>query len=317
MTKKRRHHYVWRYYLKPWASNDKIWCLMDSALFCSNLMGVAQRRDFYKLNELTLEDIRFLDAFINKFESDFLREINKGWVSSFNMLFEFQRYLDSNGIYEDQVRAHLDELKHNLEENLHTTIEESGKPYLEDILQENVSFFRTEKGCINFIYYLSVQYMRTERQKQKTIDALNMVPNSFGVKFERIWNVMTHIIATNVGWNLYALRENYQIVLLKNSSQLEFITSDQPVINTYAFGLKVEAPEKFDMYYPVSPSLAVYLTDRPEWKNLERVELGESDVDRFNIMIVEQANKQLFASKKDSLLRYADETLFNSFPNCS
>lgn len=302
MTKKRRHHYVWRYYLKPWACNDKIWCRMGGAPFCSNLMGVAQRRDFYKLKELTPEDIRFLDAFINKFESDFLREINKGWISSFNMLFEFQRYLDSNEIYEEQVRTHLDELKHNLEENLHAGIEESGKPYLEEILQESVSFFRREKGCLDFIYFLCVQYCRTERQKQKTLDVLQ---DSFGVKFERIWNVMTHIIATNVGWNLYALRNNYQMVLLKNRSSLEYITSDQPVINTYAFGLKVEAPEGFDLYYPVSPNLAVYLTDRSEWKNLERVELGESDVDRFNIMMIEKTNKQLFASKKDSLLRYA------------
>jgi len=305
MTKKRRHHYVSRYYLRPWAYNDKIWCRMGGVPFCSNLMGVAQRRDFYKLKELTLEDIRFLDAFINKIESDFLMEINKGWVYSFNMLFEFQKYLDSNEIHEEQVRAHLDELKHNLEENLHTAIEESGKPYLEDILQENISFFRTEKGCMDFIYYLSVQYVRTERQKQKTIAALNMVPNSFGVKFERIWNVITHIIATNVGWNLYALRENYQMILLKNNSSLEYITSDQPVINTYSSGLKDEAPEWIDMYYPVSPNLAVYLTDRPEWKNLERVELAESDVDRFNIMIVEKMNKQLFASQKVSLLRYA------------
>jgi len=277
---------------------------MDGAPFYSNLIGVAQRRDFYKLKELTPEDIRWLHAFINKFESDFLEEVYKGWISSFNLLFDFQRYLDLKKVNDEQIRAHLDKLKHNLEEDFHTAIEESGKPYLEEILRENVSFFKTEKGCIKFIYFLCVQYMRTERHKQKTIDALNLVPNPFGVNFKRVWNVMTHIIATNVGWNLYGLREKYQMVLLNNRSPLEYITSDQPVINTYAFGLKVEAPEEFDLYYPVSPSLAVYLTDRLEWKNLERVELGESDVDRFNIMIVEQMNKQLFASKRDSLLRY-------------
>ncbi len=66
LNKKRRHHYVWKQYLRSWAIDEKIFCLRDKKIINPNLVGIAQQRDFYKLNELKVDDIEFIMGFINK-----------------------------------------------------------------------------------------------------------------------------------------------------------------------------------------------------------------------------------------------------------
>jgi len=58
--KKRRHHYVWQHYLKPWLVSEKIYCLRDNSIFPTNTVNIGQQRDFYKLKELLSEDIDFI-----------------------------------------------------------------------------------------------------------------------------------------------------------------------------------------------------------------------------------------------------------------
>lgn len=86
--KKRRQHYVWRHYLRSWSSNDKIWCHHDGKTFLSNLMGVAQKRDFYKISELTESDILIINkTAIEITKNKMLKEANAGWLNAFQMLF--------------------------------------------------------------------------------------------------------------------------------------------------------------------------------------------------------------------------------------
>ena len=46
--------------------------------------------------------------------------------------------------------------------------------------------------------------------------------------------------------------------MIENNSKEDFITGDQPVINTFSFNApKNESPENLAFYYPISPDLAV------------------------------------------------------------
>jgi len=49
---KKQHHYVWKEYLKPWTSENKIFCQRDNKLFSTSLNNIAQQRFFYKTLKL-------------------------------------------------------------------------------------------------------------------------------------------------------------------------------------------------------------------------------------------------------------------------
>lgn len=86
--KKRRHHYVWRKYLRAWASNDSIWCCREGKIFRSNLMGVGQVRDFYRLKELSFHDIEAIRNLAIEPTKSHLKELNEGWIESFSAVFQ-------------------------------------------------------------------------------------------------------------------------------------------------------------------------------------------------------------------------------------
>ena len=67
---KKRHHYVWRNYLRAWSnSNDLIPSLIkiNNKIAITNLTNVAQKKLFYSLEEFTFEEEYYLKK--NNFKS--------------------------------------------------------------------------------------------------------------------------------------------------------------------------------------------------------------------------------------------------------
>jgi hypothetical protein len=58
---KKKQHYVWKEYLKPWCLNRRIFTYLKSLKkpIFSSLDGVAQERYYYSLAEFTIEEERF------------------------------------------------------------------------------------------------------------------------------------------------------------------------------------------------------------------------------------------------------------------
>lgn len=48
-TKKRRHHYVWQYYLKAWAEDERIFAMRGDRVFGTGTTDVAVVKDFYRV----------------------------------------------------------------------------------------------------------------------------------------------------------------------------------------------------------------------------------------------------------------------------
>jgi hypothetical protein len=67
--KKRKQHYIWRYYLNAWATDEQIFCLRENKIFKTNLMNIGNIRDFYRLKELSNQDIKF--TYIKSLGSEF------------------------------------------------------------------------------------------------------------------------------------------------------------------------------------------------------------------------------------------------------
>lgn len=302
MKKIRHHHYVWRYYLRSWAPNEKIACLMEGKAFESNIMGIGQKRDFYKLKELNSDDFAFIKKLAIDSSPKHFQSLHENLVNQFNLVFQLKELIKLRGIDDDGLNNLFDMVIHNLEENLHTGIESMAKKYIESVLREDIEFYYTDAGCMDFMYFLCVQYMRTEKIRKSVLEAVGSVKT---VNFEKIWNVLSHIFATNMGWVFYAERKSFKIILLKNETTKEFITGDQPVINTYAnIGMSITPPDKVELYYPVSPRIAILISEKEEYKEIHRKLLNESDVVSYNNLIVSNSYSQVYATSISVLKEY-------------
>jgi hypothetical protein len=304
MKKKRHHHYVWRHYLHPWSLNEKIACLREGKLFEPNLMGIGQERDFNKLKELNPDEIAFIKDLAIARSNKHLQELHVNLLKQFTFVFQFRKYIEAMGIKDTEAFEMIEVAIHNIEEDLHTDIENTAIKYLDSILREDIGFYDTDEDCMEFLLFLFVQHQRTEKIKKSVLEAVKHVKT---VEFENVWNVLRHIFATNIAWVLYAERKAFKMVLLKNETSIEFITGDQPVINTYAsIGVSKTPPNELELYYPVSPKLAILISEREELKDTRLKLLNENDVMAYNRMIVKNSHNQIYATSTNILEEYKD-----------
>lgn len=311
--KKRKHHYVWKYYLKQWAHGDKIWCLRDNKIFNTNLVNVAQERDFYKLRDLNSAEIQFANAFIKSLESSpsIFSEINKNWVSLFTVLRKLDRGLAPHEIFSKELHGDIDTMIHNMEEDFHAMIETKLGCYIDKILKEDADFFETGIGYFELCYFLTLQYLRTKKMQQSvsssTANTQEILQSHKDVNIDNIWPILRHVIAVNITVNLIQRRDFFSLTLLKNQSNKEFLAGDQPVINTYATS-KTTVSEKLEYYYPLSPKLAILISEDPQLRNVKEINLDADQVEIYNNQIVRHSLVQIYASTQESLQEYQMES---------
>jgi len=297
--KKKRHHFVWRKYLRSWSNNESIFCRMGERIFPTNLMNIGQEKYFYRLKELKAEEITFLKQFIEQSQRPMLRTLNDGWVSLFDSVFRIRDSVRESGKSNGEIEELLDVAICNFEEEIHSKVETDGEYYLDLLYDRDLSFWESDEELIPFLHYLCLQYFRTQRMAANLQKCLG---DFRGFNIEAMWAVLRHISATNVGWVLFAERNRHFPVLLSNETGPPFITGDQPVINTFAVGLQLEQePDDLEFYYPLSPKLALLVTKDAFYRNRREVTVGESEVNRYNASMFDQSGRQLYASERDVL----------------
>jgi len=299
LQKKKRQHFVWRKYLKAWSENDSIYCLMDGRVFKSGLMGVGQERYFYKLKELTEAEIKFIKALIDQDKRPMIRKLNHGWIDFFNQVFKIRDLLDSHGVSHPEADRMLDVLVHNFEEDFHGRIESDAIKFLEMLYRKDLAFYDDDDELIEFLFFICQQYFRTQNIDSKVRTAIGSFK---GFNVDAMWAVLRHTSATSVGFSLYQDRADFRPVLIENTSNIPFVTGDQPIINTHAIGLSLEEiPSELEFYYPLTPKLALLLTSNPDLNRKGAVSVGEEKVYMYNKFIHSQAGKQVYSSEKDAL----------------
>src|SRR5690606_2677793 len=115
--KKRRHHYVWRNYLRAWSDNEQIWCFRDQNIFPSNSMNIGQERDFYRLKDLTNQEIDFIKLLIHSNQSEMLKKLNHGWIELFTAVFKIRGIVNNLGISDAEFEQEIEKQIVNLGED--------------------------------------------------------------------------------------------------------------------------------------------------------------------------------------------------------
>lgn len=295
----KRQHYVWRHYLDAWAADGTFCCYRqkDKKLFSTLPKTIANETYFYETQQLTSGDIQFLEDFIARASDERLRELNGNYLTLTQVTFDLRERLKSK-VLPPEVRTTLeDELRwteRNLIERYHAGIEGKCHHILNSLQSGDDTFYRDEALCADFVYFLSLQYFRTAKMKKALGNISSQVP---GHDAHRTAQILNHILATNVGAGLFLERKAYRIIFLKNETSATFIAGDQPVLNM----LDPKATDDLELYYPLSPNLAILLTkDVARLLDRERsVTLFE--VERYNYAIYSNSEDQIYSSDEDYL----------------
>lgn len=292
---KRQHHHVWQRYLKSWTTSDgSIWCLQNGHTFATGTPVIAVEKDFYKLHKLTNEDVELIKALFDKGHP--LSKRNH--ANLLNMVMA--PFQITEQVKNPQRRAIIEQLLDNYAsdvlENYHASIEASFIPSLESALNGDISFYIDDERCIPFLNYLCTQFMRTKGIKER---AIKLCDADKSANLGRVWNVLIHMFATNIGASLYRERKQRRLILVRNHTDVPFITGDQPAINLK--GTRPRLPENLSIYYPVSPQLALILADVDERPLFPAEGLAAAQASMLNTRLFEASYKQVFAQTEGSL----------------
>lgn len=298
-----KQHYVWRDYLREWSVDDQICCNRLGKIFKTNLENIAQERLFYKINELENEDIKLLrELFIDKMSNDLMKDLNDGWIKLFDFVVNFRNRVEKEGV-PVEIRKEYENKIENFEEEMQSKFEDMGAPYLELLKSGNVDFYSEDDPNIYFNLYIAMQYFRTKKM-QTTVYAESAGFPIF--KVDRTWKILAQIFATNLAGSLFLEKTNFHCVLLFNQTTIPFITSDQPIVNTYAIYNKKQSnpPKELELYYPLSPVLGVLITKKPDYETVKYKDLDSDTVDIFNTLISDAACEQIYANSEQLVERY-------------
>ena len=90
--------------------------------------------------------------------------------------------------------------------------------------------------------------------------------------------------------------------MLINDSDINYITSDQPVLNTYSLDyLDTEIVEDVELYYPISPKLAVIISKDECYAKKEKFQIGKVSVSYFNDIVAKLSYKQIIGKVESCL----------------
>lgn len=291
--------------MRAWSDNEQVWCYRDDKIFLTNLMNIGQERDFYRLKDLTDQDIEVIGLIVNKSHSEMIKKLNHGWIELFTAVFKIREKVNDLGISDSDFEQEIEKKIVNLSENFHSNIESGAIKFLEGMLTNNTDFLSDEDSAIEFIHYLCVQYFRTKNTKENIGNAVSELRV---LDIDKAWNILSHIFATTLGCSIYVERALWSAVILQNRTNTLFITGDQPIINTYAaFGKEVTEHDHLEFYYPLSPNKALLLTKRSEYLSVPSKDLSEEEVVCFNDAIIDLSYEQIYAASSFELNQVAEK----------
>jgi len=294
---KKLHHYVPRFYLKAWAENNLVYCLHRGEILRVNLLNVASENHFYRLHELSPEDVEFIRAVAINDSPPVLKPLHEELVRTFTLPYLAKKNLETAGLAAPKTMAEIGRMIAELNENYHTSIENVFKPYLHSMFAGDLSFLEDPEKASMFYYGLAVQYLRTNHIKGTK---LALPPERVAYYF-KLANALVHILAKNLGFNMYARREQYTIMLLDNPTEVPFVTADQPVINMAGNPTDSNPVQRFELYYPLSPTKAFLLLE-PSSDFLPAGSTVSADLTHlYNLRMAAYSYQQVFSNSPAEL----------------
>ncbi len=309
---KRKHHYVWGEYLKPWSKNNQIAYLTSKGKIASDsIKGLVWEKDFYKINKLKNNDLPILEKWLNildpkRYYQKFIMDILK--------IQYIQSEIHDQGKITEETKNLFAATNQNLMENIYASTEKRFRQIRDSLLKEELITLQDPEKMIFFMIFIGTQLFRTRKIRDTVIKNLPLKTDA-GITcannvLKESWWLISYLFGANLGKNLYLDRNDDVHSLLINNTRTSFITSDQPVINVNecVSNLNTSSPiEHLNLYFPISPKIA-YMISSSKKRTLEKVEITENYANQLNIKMAEKSYIHIFADNKELLKKYLNFT---------
>jgi hypothetical protein len=301
---KKRQHHVWKHYLKAWEVEGQVACLVEGGKpFWTDPINLAVENYFYKLVKLDDADERLVRwLVIDAAAHPDLKSLHEDFLEKLRMPMRFVEANRQRITNLEEVEQELDAYRCNIIEDYHFNVEDKFLPLLNMIYQENISFYEDDDQVIDFFHFICMQHMRTKGIKERTISDLK---EKNGLDLTRTWDIISRMLAINMGGSLCLQRKLRKLVVVKNATDLEFITGDQPTINLE--GERGKPALTMVIYYPVSPVLALILTETDGKSPFSTEGLTSDQVAYLNARMAMASHRQIFGRNDAALIRARED----------
>jgi len=287
------HHLVPRFYLRAWANREEqVYCLQDGRILRPNVKNVCAQNYFYRLQALSQEDVDFLRTAIINDSPKALKAVHEQLIGAFTRPFALKQKLLAADSASPEAMAQIERLIVELNEDVHTSVEERFRPYLHAMIEGKLDFLKDPPRAAEFFWGLALQYMRTDYLKR----ARRPIERERLERYNRIANLLAHIVAFNAGFSLFLDRGSLTIMLLDNRTAVPFVTGDQPVINIAANPKSTKPPARFDLFYPLSPQKAMLLLEPASESLPSQSWVSETAAHVYNLRMAAHSCRQVFAT---------------------
>lgn len=332
MTTKRQH-LIWRKYLAPWTNspektNGKIFCydVFKKNIRYQSIEDVGVEKYTYDMSMIKDEDkeiaFKYYQNWLNNknnmhfnlqlvesehlFEKDYIEKnyicvVEKKGEPFLRMLYNM-KFPFSGPPYLENKKTKLEEVRRKA--SMGELSEKELNPLLEENDKKREEYLREPDNRYVFYEFLAVQMMRTWKAKECIMDSkgstIQQFPNTkLRETSEAIFPLMMMINSDILACALY----EHNIELIENMTNIEFITCDFPIINLCANYKDKENVKDFEIFYPISPVLAIVCKKSLKINRIKK-EKDISNIDRLNSMVITAATKQVYAKSESVLGRY-------------
>ncbi|WP_432219752.1 DUF4238 domain-containing protein [Pseudomonas kribbensis] len=307
----RKHHYVWAYYLSAWSTenDNSIWHVTSKGnISKDSVKGLSREDDFNKIHSLTDTDI----AFIERWPSGNSPSLQNFQKSQINYFKKASALIDTHiGLEHLEGYAELKNISEAIQfgifEKTHTAIESLARPVIDELKRGNAECLDQGKYMTSFCNFLAQQLLRTKKVKEKSIAGMRQLPENtevekvFKALFERNWWFLSYKLALNMGSSLCATAATDHHTLITNTTDIDFITSDCPVINIHeSSGSLGKVPDALDLYFPISPKIAYISSADSRYNNLS-FSIDEGTVKTLNKQIVLNSHLSFYGTSRQAI----------------
>ena len=285
--------------------NENIWTYFkeQDKIVKPGLMGVAQEKYFYGLEDFSDEEINFLQTFVDNTSPLVLKCLNSYLLTLFTSTSILKRKLAANTnpkVNTALISSEIKKIETNAMEDAHCIMEGLGSKIIQCRSLEDLKELSKDDNLFEAIMFLCVQYFRTKSRRKSALK--NFDGEKLQELAEKSWNIIGFVLATTVARSI-SLDKKLKFLFIENNTTTPFITGDQPIFNI--LGDKVDEQgevQELELYYPLTPKCAVYLHFKPEQVDLCESKIADEEYVKFlNEKVFENADYYVFADNEEIL----------------
>lgn len=302
---KKKQHYVWKKYLSNWAAKQQINTLLKSSqkIISGSLDRVGQQRFFYALEEYTEDEEIILKELVERWSNANVREISMEFYYAFTSYSRIKRALkdkDLRNLDIHKLENQLCLLKANTMEDVHCKIEEFGNTLISVRLLDDLQFLEDNEELFKAMLFVSFQYLRTKSMSE----TIKPILPSYDYLSEKYLNILPFIYAPAMAYSLTYQKE-VKFILYDNQTNVDFITSDQPIINEKKHIVnEADVVAQMDLFYPLTPKVAIVIHYQEQKEKYKYVLINDAEVALYNQLMYKNSHEFLFSTNSSQLKQY-------------